>query len=77
MIEILKNVALSIAVVGFGLSVMFPFLVQAYAMTGLGMLVRTTTIKEKISKMLLLLMSVIATILVIAYFIITLHYIWR
>lgn len=68
MLEILKNVALSIAVVGFGLGVLLPGLYNLYSIT------------ENFSGMFKNLLGVITyialLIVLVLYFIISIYFIW-
>lgn len=76
MVEFLKDVALTVMAVGFGLAVLFPALLNLFASCGLMAFVRPRNWKETITQYGLYLVTVLATIAFGAYYAITIYYIW-
>jgi type IV secretory pathway TraG/TraD family ATPase VirD4 len=76
MLEILKDVALTIMSVGFGLAVLFPALLNLFITSGMMGFIKPTNWKESLSKYGIFALTVLATIAFGAYFTITLYYIW-
>lgn len=76
MIDFLKDIALTIMAVGFGLAVLFPVLLNLFMTIGMMSLVHTTNWKDTLIQYSLYIATVLLTIAFGAYFVITLYYIW-
>lgn len=72
MLEVLKNFALTLALVGFGLSVLLPIMIQINGM------VDRYTISSKgfFYNLFWMIIIIICVLLYIAYYVVSLYYIW-
>lgn len=76
MFEVLKQIALTIALVGFGLAVLLPALVNLYIGAAMAAFIDTCNLKEKFLKGTMYIMPVLGSIAFAAYFAVPLYYIW-
>lgn len=76
MIEFLKDIALTIMVVGFGLAVLFPFILNLFVGVGMATIVHTNNWKDRLIQYGMFLVTVLSTIAFGAYFAVSLYYIW-
>lgn len=76
MIEFLKDIALTIMVVGFGLAVLFPFILNLFLSVGMSAFVHTNNWKDRLIQYGMFLVTVLSTIAFGAYFAGSLYYIW-
>lgn len=76
MIEFLKDIALTIMVVGFGLAVLFPFILNLFVGVGMAAIVHTNNWKDRLIQYGMFLVTVLSTIAFGAYFAVSLYYIW-
>ncbi|UYE98533.1 hypothetical protein XbC2_104 [Xanthomonas phage XbC2] len=76
MIDFLKDIALTIMAVGFGLAVLFPVLLNMFVAIGMMAIVHTTNWKDTLIQYSLYIVTVLATIAFGAYYAITIYYIW-
>lgn len=76
MIELLKDVSLTIMSIGFGLAVLFPCLVSLYTMLGFMMYLHIKNWKDLAIHYAMIVLTLLSTVAFIAYFPVTIYYIW-
>jgi hypothetical protein len=76
MIEMLKDIALTIMAIGFGLAVLFPCIVSLYTMLGFMIYLHIKTWKDLVIHYTMIVLTLLSTVAFISYFPVTIYYIW-